>query len=267
MRDPLSYKGENGKILVLAGSGAYPGAAYLCSMAALRCGVDLVHVMTPRVVATSIHALSPELIVLPFEEEYFNESHVELALSHANFADVVLIGPGLGEKEETLNAIRKFLLKNEKPLVIDADALKAITPPLSFNAILTPHRKELTYLTGEFEESAISTLLSRYASKDTVILLKGPIDLISNGVKIHENHSGTSSMTKGGSGDVLAGICAGLLALSGDKFKSAKDAAYYAGKIGEKLSKEKGHGWLTSEMLDQIPYALMHANGNHYTSW
>lgn len=265
MRKADSHKGQNGVVLVIAGSETYPGAAYLTAMAALRTGMDIVYVACPEKVAFTLNSLSCELITIKLPGSKFISSHVKKALELAQKADVVVIGPGLGRDEETLEAVREFLLENSTTTIIDADAIYALTQPLMHNTIITPHKEEFKFLYPDFED--VKEAIKNLSSKDTIILLKGPVDLISNGTIVAENITGNASMTKGGSGDVLAGLCAGLFAISKDKFQAAKDAAFYNGKIGEHLYQEQGFGWITSEMLKYIPEALMRANGNNNKYW
>lgn len=256
MRDPNSHKGQNGRVLVIAGSYEYVGAASLTAIAAQRCGVDLVHLVTNHdagIVASNNESM---LIVHKYSQKYFLEEHVPMALELAQKCDSVVIGPGLGSEEQTLAAIKLFLLRNTKPVVIDADAISAISGALLHGSIVTPHSTEFKLL---FNEDANSDSAKRYANKDTIILLKGNPDIITDGSQYSENTLGNSSMTKGGTGDVLAGLCAGFLALGNSKYHSAQMAAVVNGLVGDYLFEEMENGWVTSQMLSQIPKAIIHA--------
>lgn len=257
MRDPQSHKGQNGKVLVIAGSYHYVGAASLTAIAAQRCGVDLVHLFTNHDAGLVAHSMEPMLLVHKYQEKSFSENHVDVALQLAQECDSVVIGPGLGRDESTIAAVKQFLLKNTRPVVIDADAIHAIMGTLLHGSIVTPHAQEFSIL---FNEQATPQAARRYANKDTIVLLKGNPDIITDGAQYSENQLGNASMTKGGTGDVLAGLCAGFLALGKSKYHSAHAGSVINGLVGDYLLEEMGQGWMTSEMLSQIPKAILHAD-------
>ena len=270
-RTPGSHKGENGKVLVVAGSEDYPGAAILSSIAVLRSGADLVKVIAPSRVAWAINAYSPDIITKKLKGNFFNNSHLKIVESELRNYDVLLIGNGIGLRKESVDFCKKAVRMTKKLKVIDADAIKSISVDDADNSILTPHLKELEYffsnsgiakkrtmeITNEKNVGLKSKLIQetsrKFLEKNNIILLKGRIDTIISGEKILYNKTGNSGMTKGGTGDVLAGLCAGFLSQSKDLLQSAVNAAYINGMIGDiLLKKKKGFSYIASDMVEEI---------------
>ena len=249
-------KGENGKVLVIGGSKDYIGAPALAGLAALRTGIDLVVIAAPEKTAWLINSYSPDLITKKFEGDFFNWDNVKDIIELAEEFDAVLIGNGLGLEESTKDFVREVVERTTTPLVIDADAIKALAGAEVDNAIFTPHEKEFEILTGDklpkdLKEKAAS--IHVYAKKRLVFLLKGPTDIIASNTEIKYNKTGNNAMSIGGTGDVLAGITAGLLAQSKDLFNSAYYAAQLNGAIGDELLKKKGIGFTASDIIPLIP--------------
>ena len=249
-------KGKNGKVLVVGGSVDYVGAPFLAAMAAFKTGVDLVTVCAPEKVSWTLNAMSPDLITKKMIGEELDLSHVKEILTLSENFDVLLIGNGLGIKKEFVNKI----VRNCKiPMVIDADAIKVIDISLIENSLITPHIKEFEILfnnstrkktyTEDLDEN-IKTM--QKIMNNNVILLKGKQDTIFTRHRIHINKTGTNTMTVGGTGDILAGLCAGLLAQSKKFFDSSKDAAYINGKTGEYCQKLYGVSYVASDMLNEV---------------
>jgi NAD(P)H-hydrate epimerase len=166
----------------------------------------------------------------------------------------VLIGCGIGRKSDAF--IRTVVRRCGRPMVIDADALKAIRVQDARRAILTPHRGEYRVL---MEHSGLPAKLSETAFLQVrrrlggnVILLKAPVDIIMAEGKIARNRVHDPVMAKAGTGDVLAGLCAGFLAQTKDLFRSACMAAYLNGAIGVLLRKEKGRTFIASDIVSNI---------------
>ena len=253
-RDPWSHKGDFGKLLIIGGSHKYSGAPSLSAIAAYRAGCDLVEVAAPERAADIIATFSPDLITHPLKGKLFNPSHVKHLLSLSEEADAVVIGSGLGREKPTLSAVKQFLRKNKKPVVIDADAIHAIHDfKLPERSILTPHSKEFFTLTKNPLSRSVKQRgqqvrgIARTLS--TVILLKGHIDFISDGYKTAVNRTGNPYMTKGGTGDTLSGICGALLSQGNSEFDSACAAAYINGASGDLAFGEFGPAMLASDIL------------------
>ncbi|MHA1861565.1 MAG: NAD(P)H-hydrate epimerase, partial [Candidatus Ranarchaeia archaeon] len=195
-RDPLSHKGENGKVLVIGGSERFHGAPAFVGLGALRAGADLVKIFAPKTVIDRIGAQSPDLIVHSYNGKALSESNVTDILKIIDNIDTVVIGPGLGERRQTLVAVRQIIdrLKvTEVNCVIDGDAFKAIkayNKPLGKNFVLTPHSHELGILTDkdvpgplEIRERGEAVLNAAKFLQCTVTL-KGPIDVVSDGFRL-----------------------------------------------------------------------------------
>ncbi len=250
------HKGENGRVLAIGGCTDYIGAPALAALAALRTGIDLSIVAAPENIAWTINTFSPDLITKKFEGEFFNWDNLKDVIEYAEDFDVIIIGNGLGTEPSTFDFVEEIIERLPQPKVIDADALKALKDVEVVNAVLTPHEKEFEMFTEEklpIDIKKRALLLKHYAKKRKVFLLKGPTDIITDGERIHYNKTGNPGMTVGGTGDVLAGITAGLIAQSNDLFNSALNAAKLNGKIGDYLLKKKGIGFTASDMIEIIP--------------
>jgi len=262
-RPMWSHKGDFGKLLIIGGSKIYTGSpAFVAygAMAALRSGVDLVMVAAPERPADVIAKFSPNLITTPFDGDFFTPKHLKKIIELSKNYDAIAIGPGLGIEKETQKFVVKFVEAINKPCVVDADALKALEKKkLAKNFLLTPHAYEFYFLTGErpkYDLTTRATLVRKYAKKiGTTILLKGAIDIISDGEKIAINRTGNVYMTVGGTGDVLTGICGALLAQKVEPFKAACAAAYINGKAGDLVAKEK-RPLIATDVIEKIPEVL-----------
>jgi len=244
-----SHKGENGKALFVGGSIDYVGAVYLAGMAALRSGVDNVTIAAPEKVAWAVNCLSPDFITVKIKGSYFTSATAKKIIKMAKDFDVVVIGNGIGMRAET-QRFAATIIKNIKNLkVIDADAIKAIRLQDVSNAVITPHKKEFEILlkNSNCSEASVQKVIG-----DNVIIVKAAVDKIISKNKIAYNKTGHSGMTVSGTGDVLAGLAAGILAQEKDLWKSAVASAHVNGSIGKKLSKKFGYGFTASDMLDLI---------------
>ena len=271
-RDPKSHKGDNGKVLVIGGSRDYVGAVALAGLAALRSGAEWVTIAAPEKVGWQINALSPDLIVKKYRGDDFCASRAKDILKLSQEFDAVLIGNGIGMHAKSF--CRKFVSECKKPMVIDADGIKAIEIWGIDNSIITPHIRELEILleNSKIDKGIIKKITNKklpiekrsllikkvlnnkkLKNKNVIILLKGPVDAIISKDKIKYNKTGNAGMTKGGTGDVLAGLCIGYLAQTKNLFQSACIAAYINGLIGDiLLKKKKGFTYLASDMVEEI---------------
>ncbi|MBW2989415.1 NAD(P)H-hydrate dehydratase [Candidatus Woesearchaeota archaeon] len=247
-----SHKGDNGRVLVIGGSRDYVGAAALAGIAALRSGADWVTVAAPEKAGYAINALSADLVVKKYKGDHFRVSHVKGLLELERQFDSVLIGNGIGIKAGPF--VRKYVNGSRKPLVIDADAIKVVSIKDVNNAILTPHRRELDIFlkNSGIKEGALRKRIGR-----NVILLKGRTDRIISSAKEYYNKTGNPGMTKAGTGDVLAGLCAGFLGQGLSLLQSAVNAAYFNGLAGDiLLRKKKGFTYLASDLADELSRIL-----------
>jgi hydroxyethylthiazole kinase-like uncharacterized protein yjeF len=260
-----AYKGQFGKILVIGGSKNYSGAPTYTSLTAINFGCDLVITYVPEVVGDVVRSYSPNLIVRTKPGNWLNKKALEEIKELATWADTIVIGPGLGlekETEDLLVDLCTFLKENKKSYVIDADGLKLIKNHMdlvkSQNVILTPHAGELKIMADidlpPYDQiGKRGDVIYKFAKKNEVVLLvKGPYDYITNGHKLKINKTGCPEMSIGGTGDVLAGLCASFLATKNDPFKSACSAAFLNGYIGEFSKKTMGNRFTAVDMINNI---------------
>jgi NAD(P)H-hydrate epimerase len=253
-RKDASHKGDNGKVLVVGGSIDYVGAVLLAGMAAFRTGTDLVVIAAPERVAWAINTFSPDFITRKFKGDYFKKQHAAQVVRLSRDFDVVLIGNGVGLRKETASFVKQLIKKVKAFKVIDADAIKVLKLSDTRNSIITPHKAELAALMKHNKIASMPQLRKGLGSN--VLLVKGKVDAVISKSRVAYNKTGNAGMTVAGTGDVLAGIAAGLLAQNKNLFKSACAAAYISGLIGDALLKEKGFGFIASDMLEKIPAAM-----------
>ncbi|MBI4015290.1 MAG: NAD(P)H-hydrate dehydratase [Candidatus Aenigmarchaeota archaeon] len=261
-RPEESHKGQNGSVLIIGG-GPYVGAPALAGLAAQRCGIDLIYVAVPSSVFTAVAGFSPTLITKELSGNIFTEHSVHTSLNMAQKASAVLIGNGLGDSKETAHAVRFFLKKLNKPVVIDADAIAAvgaepkILKAFRGRAIVTPHSHEFKELTGKTVPQDLEKrkkLVSAEAKKlGCTILLKGRTDVISNGAETKTNITGSRAMAVGGTGDTLAGITAAFLSKGLEPVKAAEAAAFVNGYAGELATAEYGLSMAATDLIWKIP--------------
>lgn len=258
-RSEWAHKGDFGKLLVVGGSPLYTGAPIFNSLAAYRAGCDLVTILAPEKAAAAIKAYSPNIIALPIKGDFITKSNMKTILNEQKTSTAMVIGGGLGRDKKTLSAIGEILKKTGIPTVVDADALHAAQPG-GKNFLLTPHANEFYVVSRKKVDNRMSTRTAR--SKElakklkSTVLLKGHVDVITDGSRLTTNDTGSPYMTKGGFGDTLAGICGALLARGIDSYNAACVAAYINGKAGELAAKKFGEGVMASDMINEIPNAI-----------
>jgi ADP-dependent NAD(P)H-hydrate dehydratase / NAD(P)H-hydrate epimerase len=246
VKNPESHKGAGGKVLVVGG-GPYQGAPYLAGLAALRAGADIVRIASP------VALPQPDLIYERIEGAYIAEEHIEQILRLAGRSDVVVCGNGIGEES---HAVVQAVSEGARRVVFDADALR-MPLPAAEETIYTPHAGEFVRMTGtELPAELVSRARTvRDAAERGVVLLKGAVDIISDGQQVRFNRTGTPAMSVGGTGDVLAGVC-GALFCRMPAFDAACIAAYVNGRAGMAADKRLGDGMLASDLIECIPGEL-----------
>ncbi|WP_268542277.1 NAD(P)H-hydrate dehydratase [Candidatus Nitrosotenuis cloacae] len=263
-RRPDSRKGQNGKVAVIGGSYMYHGAPTLSSIAALRSGVDLVYTYVPNVIVSSVRAISPNLIVVPMVDSKLTRGSANKMLGQIpEGLDSATIGMGLAvADDEGLKALVKSLLSQDVRLSLDASALTRSILPLipNANVVLTPHAGEFQRLFGILPSNSIKqrvSVVEKFAKEHSVtILLKGSTDVISNGAKTFINPKNLAAMTVGGTGDVLSGVVAGILARNRNPLESAAAASYVNGIAGKMAQKKVGLHMVATDLIDAIPAAM-----------
>ncbi len=265
-RPERSHKGTFGRVLCVCGSPEIFGAAYLAAFSSYRVGAGLVRVLTPEENRTPLATLLPEALITTYDAEH-PDPHV--IADAAAWADVLVIGCGLGTAPEARGILSDLLRSCDKPRVLDADALNLLSrnPSLmkyTCGAILTPHALEMSRLTGKSVEEILqdpATTAYEFAKQhEAICVLKDHETVVSDGgALLYRNNTGNSGMATGGSGDVLAGILGGLLAQSKDTpaFVTATLGVYLHGLSGDLKAKELGeHALMARDLIDGLPLAL-----------
>ena len=235
------HKGMFGRVLVVGGSDEMIGAPVLAGTAALRMGAGLVQIAVPKSILAAAISITPELIGLGLQKRGKRR-----LLEAAESADVLAIGPGLGQSPEARQRLDD-LSRLDKSAVVDADALNLLSAgrkwPASFKlkAVLTPHPGEMKRLAKLFgqttvptdEEGRIKIAIKAAKTFGQIILLKGFRTVVTDGHRVYLNQTGNSSLSKAGTGDVLTGIIAALIGQKMDHFDAACLGAHLHGRAGE----------------------------------
>lgn len=259
-----SHKGENGKLLIIGG-GPYTGAPSLAGISACRIGVDLLHIATPARSFLATSCYSPLFITHQLDGDALGVSNVKQIENLMIYVDSMLIGPGLGHKDGTLKAVSKIIEGCGKSLVLDADALRVFDPKFSVDlssssTVVTPHAREFERMIAQELpldlEQRMKLVKSYAADRNVTVLLKGEVDVISDGVRVKLNDTGNPSMTVGGTGDVLAGIVAGLLSKGMSSFDAARLGAYISGYAGDLAFRKRSYGMNAEDVSECIPAVL-----------
>lgn len=276
-RNKDSHKGDYGKVLIIAGSKGMSGAAILAGRAALKAGAGLVTIACPKSERVVITSALPEAMTLPLSEQdgtpSLKAAQEILKWQKIKKYDVALIGPGLSVLKEAPLFILEVIKKLQVPMIIDADALNALSKKSSFEKILsskipyimTPHLGEMKRLLKIESSNGKNLALKLFKKTGAIIIMKGNKTLVKSKNNFYENTTGGPSLSKGGSGDVLAGLIAGLWAQSGKRgaynnktaFESSILGVYLHGLCGDLASKKLSERCvLAGELLDYLPAAF-----------
>jgi len=274
-RAPSAHKGNFGRVLVVAGSRQMCGAGWLCALGALRAGAGLVAWVLPESMQPAFAAALPEVITVPAAETRDGllsaNAQTDLVRFCNHFKPTVLAcGPGMGE-----SPLLPFLLgKTDFPLVLDADGLNFVAahPAVCLSGrpcICTPHPGEMARLlkrpVATDEKTRVQQAQGWSEKTSTVTVLKGAKTVVAFSNEIWENTTGNVALAKGGSGDVLTGVIAGLWAqlgaAQGFTGQSALQAAlcgvYLHGLSGDLVARElTAYGVLARDVADRVPAAL-----------
>jgi NAD(P)H-hydrate epimerase len=261
-----SHKGDNGIVLVIGG-GPYIGAPALAGLSALRTGVDLVYIATPKRSWKSVAAFSPNFIVKDLKTDMLTKNDLPIIEDLLKKCTAVVLGPGLGSAPETEEAIIPLItriIQEKKPLVIDADAIQPVGKHIDVikntKTVVTPHVGEFKKLTGITLSQDVDErirVVHEWAEKIGIsIFLKGFIDVLSDGKHIKLNKVHNEAMTVGGTGDVLAGIIGALLSKGVEPFHAIRIAAFLNGEAGNEAYQKKSYGLVASDIVEEIPTVL-----------
>ena len=242
-----SHKGDNGELLIIGGSKMFHGAPLLAAKIASKI-VDLVYfssILENNELIKKIKSRLCEFITVPRDE----------VVNFVKKVDTVLIGSGMGISEETRTITNQLLKRfKNKRFVLDADALKVVDKKLlNKNCIITPHREEFKSLFGlAASKKAVFKMARKYKC---IIVLKGARDYLSDGNELKANTTGNAGMTKGGTGDVLAGLIAAL-ACKNDLFLAASAGVFINGLAGDRLKKKVSYYYNASDLINEIPKTI-----------
>lgn len=260
-----SNKGTYGKVLCIAGRRNMAGAAYLCAWAAYRTGAGLVRILTPEVNRVILQTLLPEAVLTTFDPEVMDWKCIRDAF---DWADTAAVGPGLGREPWALALTRAAMTEFIKPVVLDADGLNHLSEHRELLTkregalILTPHPGEFARLTGQKVQDIIADIpgqARRFAEEHQCIcvLKDAPSAVGSLSGDCYVNTTGNNGMSTGGSGDVLTGIIAGLLAQKSLPLQAALLGVWLHGRAGDLAVKREGpYGMMARHLLEYLPEAM-----------
>lgn len=270
-------KGTFGKALLICGSKNMCGCAVLSALGALRSGAGLVTLAFPDVLYNPILSQLRECVFLPLktaEDGTISAEAEEKLLAEAKKCDTVLFGCGTGVTENTEHLLNSLVTKQNTPLIIDADGINitAKSPNIlkkrSCEILLTPHPGEMARLTNksvdEVQRDRVGVIKSFSEEYNVTVLLKGHETLIcKSGNEIIKNTTGNTGLSKGGSGDLLSGIIAGISASGGKElFSAAVLGAYIHGLTSEILRHEfTEYAMLPSDCANALPRAFKELTG------
>lgn len=263
-RPERSNKATFGKVLCVAGSYCMSGAAYLAAKAAYRTGAGLVKVLTPEENRVIIQSSLPEALLGVYNRECFDEN---IAAESVKWADVVAVGPGMGTDETAKKLLCAVLKNSAKPVIIDADGLNIIAADprlweiVPRGSVITPHPGEMARLcecTAREILDDVSGICQGFArARNVVCVLKDHNTAVSDGNDVYINSTGNSGMATGGSGDVLAGMIAALMAQGLSPFAAAAIGVRLHGAAGDVAAEELGeYSVMASDIIDSIPKVM-----------
>ena len=266
-----SNKGDYGRVLIVSGSVGMTGAGCLAASAALRAGAGLVYLGVPASLVNVYDSLLMEAVTLPLEDKsrgFLAKECLPGIIERLKSSRVALIGPGLSVSEEITEIIAGIIEEAEIPLILDADALNAVSGDISVlkklrtGAVITPHPGEMARLLGASTEEVQRDRIgaaAEFASRWNVnVVLKGSRTVVAfpDG-RIYINVTGNSGMATAGTGDVLAGIIAGLAGQGVNFGNAAVAGVYLHGLAGDMLAEKKGeYGMIAGDLANELPYAI-----------
>lgn len=258
MRGRYSYKGDYGRILIVAGSDGFTGAAYICAQGAVRSGAGLVTLCCSKEIQSILSSKLIESMTMSFNEKDKIKEIIEKS-------DAIAIGPGMGDTELTYNLLQYIINNSTKPLVVDADGINVLEDRVDIlknkksDLIITPHLGEMARLTGLSIDYIKQNRLevSQKFAKDynVIVLLKGYNTIITDGSTTVINPTGNSAMASGGMGDCLTGMIASFIGQGYKPMKAAYIAAFIHGYCGEELSKDM-FCVNASHILEKLPFMI-----------
>jgi NAD(P)H-hydrate epimerase len=278
-----SHKGDFGKVLIVGGSVGMAGAPTLAANAAFRAGAGMVRLAVPEPILNAVSVLCPCATAtgLPVSDAgtlMGSRYVVERLLSLADDNDVLVVGPGLGRNQMTDALVRDLLGGSDRPVVLDADGLRALGPVPNINSsvaarlVLTPHPGEFAFLT-DTTPAAVQT--DRVAAAEaflkrnpTVLVLKGHRTLVADTERVYTNDTGNPGMATAGSGDVLTGVIAALIGQGLKRFEAAALGVHLHGLAGDLAAEALGQvSVMATDLIDFLPAAFGRLTGSRFTGF
>lgn len=265
-----SNKGDFGRVLCICGSKSYIGAAVLSASGAVRSGAGLVYAAFPESAYPAIAPKLTEPVLLPMpsdENGCFSALAIPEIIEAMRGCSAVLLGCGLGKSAGTRRLVEAVLFACRVPLVLDADGINIAAENINIlkaarsKLIITPHPGEMSRLTGmsisKIQADRVKAAEEFAAEHGCVLVLKGSGTVVSDGSKTVINTAGNPGMAKGGSGDLLAGIIAGLLAQGQSSLDAAANGVFLHALAGDAAAEKMSmQGMTPTDMLNQLPYCF-----------
>ena len=264
VRDTHKYK--QGKVLILAGSDGMTGAAYLATMGALRSGCGIAKTFSPKSLKTIYERKITEGMTISCEDNglgCFSDDNFNQIMDHVEWADVILIGPGLGKNNVTVELLKKLYKFINKPMVIDADGFSPFYDDISLinklknKYVMTPHIGELGNLfdvdTKELKDDLIGYIEKITMPEFSAVVVKGAPSLISDGKYGYINTNGNPGLATAGTGDVLSGVIASFISQGYNMLESTVISTHIHGYAADKKSQSiSERGMIASDLLIEI---------------
>jgi hydroxyethylthiazole kinase-like uncharacterized protein yjeF len=280
-RPPEANKGSAGRALVVAGSRAMTGAAVLAATAAYRAGAGLVTLAVPEGVLPVVEGAVAEAVFLPLpetKEGTISEEAWPLLLEKLESVRAGAIGPGLTTNPSTVDLVRRFVAECPVPFVLDADGLNAFAGhgrDLARHAsemVITPHPGEFGRLSGmeihDVVKDPVGHALQAVREFDCrAVLLKGSPTVVGEPGSVLVNSTGGPNLATGGTGDVLTGVIAGLMARGLEPGDAAVAGAYVHGAAGDLVRRDFGDGTVAPDLLTRLPQVVRRLQEEHETLW
>ncbi|MBU0676917.1 MAG: NAD(P)H-hydrate dehydratase [Verrucomicrobia bacterium] len=270
-RRRASHKGDYGKILLIGGAQGYAGAITMAARSAVRAGAGLVHVLVPEGIANIVAGSTPEVMVSRGPETEIGSLSADLWKewrTHIDDFDAILIGPGMTRHQDTFAIARQMMRECSVPLVVDADAISVFAgqphwiEKAQCPVVITPHPGELARLFGQeiadIQANRWEVAIAAAKHTDATVILKGAGTLVAQvGKPVCINMTGNPGMATGGSGDVLAGLLAGLLGQGLSAYDASCVSVYLHGRAGDIGALQKSQAGLSAtDIIENIPFAF-----------
>lgn len=276
-RQAQAHKGHTGHLLIVAGATGKTGAAAMAAASALRIGAGLVTLAVPQTLNPILETQLIEAMTLPLPDGgqgILTEAAFDAVVQAAEGKRCLAIGPGVGTSQPTRQLIHRLVRESTRPMVIDADGLNILAADLTLlkarqaPTVLTPHPGEMARLTNrsvaQIQADRISAARQLSQEYQVVVVLKGARTLISDPTgHVWVNPTGNPGMACGGMGDVLTGAVAGLITQGCSAIDAALLGVFLHGLAADLLAREMPHGFLATEVMDNLPLAMEHVMRNN----